>query len=192
MPEATRTGWHDTSATLGAPGNTVINGHNWPQDGVFRDLYQIEIGALIVLYGGEKTFGYEVVEAIIVKEAGQPLEVRQTNARYLMPTQDERVTLVTCHPYGSRRNRLIVTARPVAPLPEDGDPFDAGLAYWVGVKRQSEMDLGDNWERRGCRSFGAAHGVWILHAQQAPSLRELVRVAETAKVHFRDWTTKCH
>ncbi len=42
----------------------------------------------------------------------QPLEVRQANARYIQPTDDERVTLVTCHPYGSTRFRLIVIARP--------------------------------------------------------------------------------
>ena len=47
-------------------------------------------------------------------DAGLPLEVRVKNASYIQPTRDERLTLVTCHPYGSLRNRLIVIARPVS------------------------------------------------------------------------------
>ena len=54
--------------------------------------------------------------------------MRQANARYLLPSQDERVTVVTCHPYGSTRDRLIVTARPVAPRLGGGDPLDGGPA----------------------------------------------------------------
>jgi sortase (surface protein transpeptidase) len=56
-----------------------------------------------------------VSETLILPEAGQPLGVRRENARYVMPTDDERLTLVTCHPYGSLRNRLIVIARPDEP-----------------------------------------------------------------------------
>ena len=128
VPEATRAGWHDTSAPLGVPGNTVINGHNWPENGIFRELYKVEPGALVMLYSGEKVFGYEVVEAIIVQEAGQPIEVRQANASRLMPTDDERVTIITCHPYGGTRDRLIVTAKPVADGDGEVDPWDGTLA----------------------------------------------------------------
>ncbi len=124
VPEATDAGWHDTSAPLGAPGNTVINGHNWPQDGIFRQLYTVEPGALVVLYSGETAFAYVVIEAVIVKEAGQEIEVRQANARRLLPTEDERLTIVTCHPYGSTRDRLIVTAVPVARGDGDADLLD--------------------------------------------------------------------
>jgi sortase (surface protein transpeptidase) len=53
-----------------------------------------------------------VTEVLILPEAGQPLEVRIENAYYVLPTDDERLTLVTCHPYGSLRNRLIVIAHP--------------------------------------------------------------------------------
>jgi hypothetical protein len=47
----------------------------------------------------------------ILREAGQPLEMRLESARYVMPTDDERLTLVTRHRCGSLRNRLIVIAR---------------------------------------------------------------------------------
>ncbi|MCS7178801.1 MAG: sortase [Anaerolineae bacterium] len=113
VPDAPRVGWHETSAPLGRPGNTVLNGHNWPENGPFRFLYQVQPGDSILLYSGSQVFTYQVEEILLLEEAGQPWEVRMANARYILPTDDERVTLVTCHPYKSVRFRLIVIARPV-------------------------------------------------------------------------------
>ena len=113
LPETRAAGWHETSAPLGVPGNTVLNGHNTTYGEVFRDLYTLEEGDEIVVYAGEVAYTYAVTETLILPEAGQPMEVRIENARYIQPTEDERLTLVTCHPYGSLRNRLIVIARPV-------------------------------------------------------------------------------
>jgi LPXTG-site transpeptidase (sortase) family protein len=113
VPEAPLAGWHDGTATLGAPGNTVLSGHNWPQNAVFRDLYQVQPGEQVLLYSDDAPYTYQIVEVLLLPEAGQPLEVRRENARYIQPTDDERVTLVTCHPYGQLTHRLIVIARPV-------------------------------------------------------------------------------
>ena len=106
-------GWHETSAPLGVPGNTVLNGHNTTNGEIFRDLYTLDIGDTITLYADDAPYTYTVAEMLILPEGGQPLEVRLENARYILPTDDERLTLVTCHPYGSLRNRLVVIARPV-------------------------------------------------------------------------------
>jgi sortase A len=111
-------GWHETSATLGVPGNTVLNGHNTTHGEVFRDLYTLKPDDLIIIYSDDMPFTYAVTEILILPEAGQPLEVRIENARHILPTEDERLTLVTCHPYGSLRNRLIVIAQPTE-VPED-------------------------------------------------------------------------
>ena len=115
-------GWHETSARLGLPGNTVLNGHNTSSGEVFRDLYKIPVGALVILESqrGEE-FAYRVKEKYILPEAGQPLEVRFKNALYIQGTQDERVTMITCHPYGSLANRLIVIAVPAPPTPQRGE-----------------------------------------------------------------------
>jgi sortase A len=113
LPDTHAAGWHETSASLGVPGNTVLNGHNTSNGEVFRDLYKLEIGDEIVLHTNRAVYTYVVTETLILPEAGQPLEVRIENAHYIQPTEDERLTLVTCHPYGSLRNRLIVIARPV-------------------------------------------------------------------------------
>jgi sortase A len=114
IPDTRAAGWHETSAPLGAPGNTVLNGHNTTHGEVFRDLYKLKEGDEIVVYSWAISYTYTVSETLILAEAGRPLEVRVENASYIQPTGDERLTLVTCHPYGSLRNRLIVIARPVS------------------------------------------------------------------------------
>ncbi len=115
VPEASSAGWHEGSAPLGVVGNTVINGHNWPQGAVFRDLYRVQPGETITLYSGDVSFLYTITEVLLLHEAGQPWDVRQANAAYIQATDDERVTLFTCYPYGSIQNRLIVIARPMRP-----------------------------------------------------------------------------
>ena len=101
------------------PGNTVLNGHNTTHGEVFRDLYTLQVGDAITIYAGDVPHTYAITETLILPEAGQPLEVRLENARYILPTDDERLTLVTCHPYGSLRYRLIVIARPKAMTDEE-------------------------------------------------------------------------
>jgi sortase A len=112
VPDMYAVGWHETSASLGLHGNTVLNGHNTTNGEVFRDLYTMEAGDTIVVYSEDTPYTYTVAEVLILPEAGQSLEVRLENARYILPTEEERLTLVTCHPYGSLRNRLIVVAHP--------------------------------------------------------------------------------
>jgi LPXTG-site transpeptidase (sortase) family protein len=112
VPEEYAAGWHDTSTRLGEPGNTVINGHNTHHGEVFRDLYRLQAGDEIVVYADDISRTYQVSQTLILPETGQPLEVRLENARYAMAMDEECLTLVTCHPYGSLRNRLIVIARP--------------------------------------------------------------------------------
>jgi len=109
VPDYRAAGWHDTSALLRVTGNTVLNGHNTSKGEVFRDLYKVEIGARIFVAGKDgEVYVYRVEEKYILREAGQPLEVRLENARYIQDTPDERLTLVTCHPYGSLANRLVL------------------------------------------------------------------------------------
>ena len=112
VPDEYAAGWHKTSASLGVAGNTVLNGHNTTNGEVFRDLYTLKAGDAITVLSDDVAYTYAVSETLILPEAGQPLEVRLENARYILPTDDERLTLVTCHPYGSLRYRLIVIAYP--------------------------------------------------------------------------------
>ncbi len=118
VPNWRAAGWHETSAKIGAAGNTVLNGHNTSNGEVFRDLYKLEVGAEIFIEAADgMTYTYVVTEKLILPEKGQSLEKRLQNAQYILPTADERLTLVTCHPYGSLDNRLLIIAHP-APNPE--------------------------------------------------------------------------
>jgi len=70
-------------------------------------------GDEITLYVEDKPYTYYVAQTMILPEKGQPLETRRENARWIMPTVDERVTLVTCWPYTNNTHRVIVVAAPM-------------------------------------------------------------------------------
>lgn len=112
VPDFRAAGWHEGSATLETGKNTVLNGHNTTKGEIFRDLYQLEEGDQIILYSEQYGKIYKVQDVHILLEYGQTDEVRQKNARFLGDFENERLTLVTCHPYGSLRNRLVVVAFP--------------------------------------------------------------------------------
>jgi sortase A len=106
-------GWHETSVGLGAPGNTVLNGHHNIRGEVFRDLYRLRLGDQLLIYSGPEVFEYVVVFSAILEERNQPLDVRLANAEWIKQTEDERVTLITCWPYESNTHRVVVVAVPV-------------------------------------------------------------------------------
>ena len=112
VPATSAAGWHSNSAALGIPGNTVLSGHNTGNGEVFRDLYLLEEGDEIIVYSGDTPYTHTISKVVLLREEDQPVEVRRRNARYVEPTIDERLTLVTCHPYGSLRYRLVVVAHP--------------------------------------------------------------------------------
>jgi len=105
-------GWHKNSALPGHGENTVLSGHHNIKGEVFRHLVDVKVGDKIDLYVGSTLYPYEVAETYILKEKGQPLSVRQKNARFIQPTGDERVTLVSCWPYTNNTHRVIVVAKP--------------------------------------------------------------------------------
>ena len=117
VPEHFAVGWHQTSAPPGHPGNTVLNGHQMINGGVFRDLEALGQNDEIVIYSDSAAHYYRVAEQHLLAEEGQPLSVRVENARWIMPTGDERLTLVTCAPYGKSSHRLVIVARPSSPSP---------------------------------------------------------------------------
>lgn len=106
-------GWHKTTALLGQPGNTVMAGHHNVNGEVFRDLVNVEVGDKVTIESNGQTFEYVVEMKTIVKEKGEPPEVRRKNAQWIAPTEDERLTFVTCWPYTNNTHRVIVVAKPV-------------------------------------------------------------------------------
>jgi LPXTG-site transpeptidase (sortase) family protein len=115
VPDAYAAGWLMTSAPLGKPGNTALTGHHNIGGEVFRNLVKLQPGDRITLYANDQPFFYEVASRRILPERGQSDEVRRANARWIQPTDDERVTLITCWPYTSNTHRLVIVAKPIAP-----------------------------------------------------------------------------
>jgi sortase A len=105
-------GWHKTSAYPGNVGNTVISGHHNIRGEVFRYVVNLEPGHIVDLYVGQTIYRYVVTEKYILSEKGMPPDVRQENARWIAPTDDERLTLVTCWPYTNNTHRVVVVAKP--------------------------------------------------------------------------------
>ncbi|MBX3006340.1 MAG: sortase [Anaerolineales bacterium] len=114
-PDYRAVGWHQTSAGLGVPGNTVLNGHHNVHGEVFRDLYRLQKGDEIEVYSNGQRFQYVVVYTAVLPERNQPMEVRVANAEWIQPTEDERLTVITCWPYESNTHRVLIVAVPVSP-----------------------------------------------------------------------------
>jgi sortase A len=115
VPDTFAAGWLMTSASLGKAGNTAITGHHNVAGEVFRNLVKLKRGDRVTLYAQDQPFVYEVQSRRILPERGQSDEVRRENARWMQPTTDERITLITCWPYTSNTHRLIIVAKPVEP-----------------------------------------------------------------------------
>ena len=111
VPDAAA-GFHRGSALPGHVGNTVISGHNNMGSEVFRYLEDLKVGDEVILYVGDTPYRYRVAEKELVREQGESDEMRRQNARWIAPTDDERLTLVTCWPYTGNSHRLVIVARP--------------------------------------------------------------------------------
>lgn len=114
VPDFFAAGWHSDSARLGEIGNTILNGHHNISGKVFGRLVELEPGDVIQIYSKESLFSYLITNKMILPEKYQEIDVRMTNAQWILPSQDERVTLITCWPEQSNTHRLIIVARPVA------------------------------------------------------------------------------
>jgi sortase A len=128
-PRGQVAGWQTDSAGLGVPGNTVLYGHHNIYGKVFENLHKVQVGQVLQLKSGDELFTYRVVVANIVEEKYQDLEVRLENARWIMPSKDERITLITCWPATGNSHRVIVVAvreEPTSFIPVSGETAQTG------------------------------------------------------------------
>jgi LPXTG-site transpeptidase (sortase) family protein len=116
VPNERAAGWEQSSAPLGQIGNTVLDGHHNVYGEVFHHLVLLTPGDIVTLESHGQSYYYIVAQTMVLAEEGQPVEVRLANARWILPTDDERVTLITCWPYNSNTHRLVVIALPITEL----------------------------------------------------------------------------
>jgi LPXTG-site transpeptidase (sortase) family protein len=85
----------------GERGNSGIAGHRTMHGHVFRRLDELEPGDEIVTVTGVRRSVYRVVSVRVVNKSDWSV---------VDPFDGYRLTLTTCHPVGSARQRLVVTA----------------------------------------------------------------------------------
>ena len=82
--------------------NMVLAGHRDINSALFRDLDRLKPGDEIYVYNGlQQEFIYLVKDSYVVTPE---------HTEVMDPTDDKRVTLITCTPVGLGTQRLIVTA----------------------------------------------------------------------------------
>lgn len=124
-------GHHINSALLGQQGNVVISGHNniygqvfkpisfaWDDDkrikvDDFADRSEILNGRRVQLFDAAgNVYTYTISEFYRLKDTGVSFEQRLANGRFMDPTEDARLTLITCWPPTNNTHRLVVIAKP--------------------------------------------------------------------------------
>jgi len=115
VPNSYSVGWSTTSARPGDGGNTVLFGHHNEFGEVFGHLVDLQVNDVITLSSGERDFRYVIALKLIMPERNEPIEIRLQNASWILPSQDERLTLLTCWPQTTNTHRLIIVAVPITP-----------------------------------------------------------------------------
>jgi sortase A len=117
------------SSHPGQVGNTVLSGHSSNDlfDGgdykfIFAQLEKMTVGDTVYANYEGKRYTYVVTKTEVVK----PTEVN----KLVYPTDKPMMTLITCTPLGTARDRLLVTAEQVSPDPSVASqaPADDGTA----------------------------------------------------------------
>lgn len=102
------------SSRPGAGGNVVISGHNNFKGEAFRRLPDAQTGDVVVLHTPLGAHYYAVTETIFVPYRRNPGEGEAQLAYYSGDFGEERLTLLSCYPYWTNADRIVVVAHPVS------------------------------------------------------------------------------
>jgi sortase A len=105
-------GHHRGSADPGHTGNCVLSAHSSDAGGaVFRGLEGLQAGDVVRVVAFDKTeYTYEVGTVLTLDEVGATWAEKREHARWLDPTTEAVLTLVTCWPPWSYTHRVVVRA----------------------------------------------------------------------------------
>ncbi len=107
-----KVGWAIDSALPDSIGNVVLYGHNNLYERIFERLYQLQAGDFIYLRTRNQTYEYKARSVLRLPILGVDSQRLQEYRRYLQPSADSRLTLVSCYPPASNTHRVIVIAKP--------------------------------------------------------------------------------
>ncbi len=111
-------------AGTGLPGegdNIVLTGHNNWMGEVFRRLPELRRGDEITLYTETGEHSYVVAERWIVPYRRDPMRGEIRLRSYTKNTPHEQLTLISCYPYLTNADRIVIIARPAPPLAQGDD-----------------------------------------------------------------------
>jgi sortase A len=111
-PVASAVGHYDTSGNPGGGGNIVLAGHNNTQGEVFRYLNQLNPGDEVILFTEVSEHHYQVQQKSIIPYLGVEKEGDVILQSFAAPQATEMVTLISCWPYATNANRIIIIAVP--------------------------------------------------------------------------------
>lgn len=109
-PDRYAAGWQQGSAQAGQVGNLVLNGHHNIDGKIFERLGELLPGDVVEVAAGQQVYGYLVTQVMVLEERGLSPQQRAKNAQWLLPSTDERLTLVSCWPPTNNTHRIIVVA----------------------------------------------------------------------------------
>lgn len=110
--ETVAVGHYDTSGNPGEGRNIVLSGHNNMLGEVFRDLNYVSLGDEIILFTEDRAFYYHVQKKYIIPFLGEEEEGSEQLRSFAAPQSTEMVTLISCWPYATNANRIIIIAVP--------------------------------------------------------------------------------
>lgn len=98
--------WHFSSASPYAlKGNVVLIGHRYlklpPHQDTFYNLDKVRQGDIITIKTDDRKFVYK---------ARQPMIIAVTETSVLQQTENSQLTLITCHPLWTSKQRLVIIA----------------------------------------------------------------------------------
>ena len=115
-------GHYPGTAMPGEVGNMVISGHRTTYGAPFNRIDELKVGDAIVLETRDTWFTYRMVRQQIVKPTTVEVTFPVPGNRDATPTK-KLLTLTTCNPKYSAKQRLVVTAELESALPKSaGEP----------------------------------------------------------------------
>ncbi|MDP9418863.1 MAG: class E sortase [Actinomycetota bacterium] len=149
----------------GQGGNAAIAGHRTTYGAPFFELDRLVAGDEILVRTVQGEFRYAVDRSMVV---------RPTQVEVLDPTEEARLTLTTCNPRYSARERLIVSAVLLDdPVPAP-DPVEAPPPELVSETVDGAALSGDPSARVPALLWGAlAAGAWVATVEAARRWRRL-------------------
>lgn len=125
VPELKRgPGHYPTTPMPGQAGNAAIAGHRTTYGAPFNRLAELEAGDPILVTTRQGQFRYELTSLEVVTPS---------KVSVLAPTTDDRLTLTTCHPKFSARERLVAVSELVGPALPTSSARAGALAMEAGL-----------------------------------------------------------